>query len=233
MASILVSELSESCTGVVKQLKGITATYRMTSKGPPVRHSHYVSGILGPLTTFLGTQEARQLSRAARQRLLSDTVEAVSAVSSRTARCAAGHVSCAISCAAPKTLQCSKLDALFASSLQVVRRCEPARALPNVFPAVIPQRYAALADELVAAVQKTESSLRRLKKGKAGAEGGEAAGAAAMSDADKICLQLFLDAREYGRLATMLQVRHDISLLQSLARECRLCHDQVCCWHII
>ena len=44
MLLLLGDEVVERCVGVVKQLKGITATYRMTSKGPPVRHSHYVSG---------------------------------------------------------------------------------------------------------------------------------------------------------------------------------------------
>ena len=33
------------CVALVKQLKGITATYRMTTKGPPTRHSHYVTGV--------------------------------------------------------------------------------------------------------------------------------------------------------------------------------------------
>jgi hypothetical protein len=36
-------EVVEACVAVVKQLKGITATYRMTTKGPPTRHSHYVT----------------------------------------------------------------------------------------------------------------------------------------------------------------------------------------------
>lgn len=39
----------EACVAVVKQLKGITATYRMTTKGPPTRHSHYVTGGPGHL----------------------------------------------------------------------------------------------------------------------------------------------------------------------------------------
>lgn len=39
-------QVVERCAGVVKQLKGITATYRVTTKGPPTRHSHYVIGTL-------------------------------------------------------------------------------------------------------------------------------------------------------------------------------------------
>jgi hypothetical protein len=37
-------DVVERCMAMVRQLKGITATYRMTAKGPPVRHSHYVVG---------------------------------------------------------------------------------------------------------------------------------------------------------------------------------------------
>lgn len=41
---LLCGDVLERCMSMVKQLKGITATYRMTAKGPPVRHSHYVAG---------------------------------------------------------------------------------------------------------------------------------------------------------------------------------------------
>jgi len=34
-------------------MKGITATYRMTNKPLPVRHSPYVSGVLRPLKVWL------------------------------------------------------------------------------------------------------------------------------------------------------------------------------------
>ncbi len=40
----MADDVVEKCVAVVKQLKGITATYRMTTKGPPTRHSHYVTG---------------------------------------------------------------------------------------------------------------------------------------------------------------------------------------------
>jgi hypothetical protein len=41
---LLAADVLEHCVASVRQLKGITATYRMTAKGPPVRHSHYVAG---------------------------------------------------------------------------------------------------------------------------------------------------------------------------------------------
>ncbi len=43
-------------------------------------------------------------------------------------------------------------------------------------------------------VRKTEASLKRLKKGRA-AEGAGADGSPAMSDTDKISMQLFLDVQ--------------------------------------
>ena len=148
LLAAIAGELADGCVAVVRQLKGITATYRMTSKGPPVRHSHYVTGVLQPLAAFLEGDAGRGLSRAMQQALLSDVVDATSG------------------------------------------------------------RYATLADELVVTVQKTESSLKRLKKGKAGdgegAPAGGPGGPDAMSDAGKICLQLFLDVREYGRLAARM-----------------------------
>lgn len=36
----------------LRQVKGITATYRMTNKPLPVRHSPYVTGVLRPLKVF-------------------------------------------------------------------------------------------------------------------------------------------------------------------------------------
>jgi hypothetical protein len=59
------------------------------------------------------------------------------------------------------------------------------------------QRYTALAEELLTSVKKTESSLKRLKKTRPGEAPGEAG--AAMSDSDKIGLQLFLDVQEHAR----------------------------------
>jgi hypothetical protein len=56
-------------------------------------------------------------------------------------------------------------------------------------------RYQALAEELLVTVRKTESSLKRLKK----VRPGEAEAPDAMSDSDKITLQLYLDVQEHGR----------------------------------
>lgn len=74
----------------------------MTSKGPPSRHSHYVTGVLQPLRALLDAPAMRRLGAAVRQGLL------VAAVAEGV-------------CA----------------------------------------RYAALAEELLVSVRKTESSLKR------------------------------------------------------------------------
>ncbi|KAF6251962.1 hypothetical protein COO60DRAFT_1704498 [Scenedesmus sp. NREL 46B-D3] len=131
-------DVLERCMAMVRQLKGITATYRMTAKGPPVRHSHYVAGVLQPLRQLLeAAGPVQQLPDALKVLLARDVIHNV-----------------------------------------------------NV-------RYNALAEELLTTVKKTESSLKRLKKTRPGEEA--AAGAAAMSDSDKICLQLYLDVQEHGR----------------------------------
>jgi hypothetical protein len=57
----MTHEVAERCVTVVKQLKGITATYRMTTKGPPTRHSHYVTGALAPLRSVLDSDRCRSL----------------------------------------------------------------------------------------------------------------------------------------------------------------------------
>lgn len=57
LLDILSCEVGEQCCAVVKALKAIAATYRMTTKGPPVRHSHYASGVLAPLATLLASPQ--------------------------------------------------------------------------------------------------------------------------------------------------------------------------------
>lgn len=59
LLACMAAEVGERSLAVVKQLKGITATYRMTSKGPPTRHSHYAAGILTPLRAVLDSERGR------------------------------------------------------------------------------------------------------------------------------------------------------------------------------
>ncbi|CAN1129922.1 Conserved oligomeric Golgi complex subunit 2 [Linum perenne] len=70
----VIDTLKDKAEEDLKQLKGITATYRMTNKPLPVRHSPYVSGLLRPLKDFLqGERATTYLSDEARKELLVGT----------------------------------------------------------------------------------------------------------------------------------------------------------------
>ncbi|XP_043703780.1 conserved oligomeric Golgi complex subunit 2 [Telopea speciosissima] len=67
----MIEALVEKSVEDLRQLKGITATYRMTNKPLPVRHSPYVSGVLRPLKSFLdGERASTYLTKEARKKLL-------------------------------------------------------------------------------------------------------------------------------------------------------------------
>ncbi|XP_028765079.1 conserved oligomeric Golgi complex subunit 2 [Neltuma alba] len=67
----VVESLVEKSVEDLRQMKGITATYRMTNKPLPVRHSPYVSGVLRPLKAFLdGKRAATYLASEARNKVL-------------------------------------------------------------------------------------------------------------------------------------------------------------------
>lgn len=67
----IVGALVEKAVEDLRQLKGITATYRMTNKPLPVRHSPYVSGVLRPLKTLLeGERAMTYLTPEAKNELL-------------------------------------------------------------------------------------------------------------------------------------------------------------------
>lgn len=67
----VIEALVEKSVEDLRQLKGITATYRMTNKPLPVIHSPYVSGVLRPLKGFLdGERAAKYLTSEARGDLL-------------------------------------------------------------------------------------------------------------------------------------------------------------------
>ncbi|KAK7265566.1 hypothetical protein RJT34_33187 [Clitoria ternatea] len=67
----VVESLVEKSVEDLRQMKGITATYRMTNKPLPVRHSPYVSGVLRPLKAFLdGERATRYLASETRKEIL-------------------------------------------------------------------------------------------------------------------------------------------------------------------
>jgi hypothetical protein len=233
LLDLAVDESAERCVAVVRQLKGITATYRMTSKGPPTRHSHYVTG--GP-----GRQPARHPPQQPPAGL--PPRPRATPPPGLTAHCP------------PAPAPAGALAPLrtFLDADKVRRLSEPARQrLARGVAELVCARYQQLAEDLLTAVRKTESSLKRLKRNRPGeADGGAgarrpraaagpgrgaawlavlprcckgataagcqpepcphrtaphltrpspAADGAAMSDSDKITLQLHLDVLEFGR----------------------------------
>ncbi|KAL4420915.1 hypothetical protein ABPG77_001256 [Micractinium sp. CCAP 211/92] len=74
----VADSLTEKSVVVLKQLRGIVATFRMTSRAQPSRPSHYVSMILAPLHQFTQGEAAAQLSVDARQQLAAAVAAGVS-----------------------------------------------------------------------------------------------------------------------------------------------------------
>lgn len=71
VVNTIVDSLVEKSVEDLRQLKGITATYRMTNKPLPVRHSPYVAGVLRPLKLFLdGERAVAYLTKETRNNLL-------------------------------------------------------------------------------------------------------------------------------------------------------------------
>lgn len=68
----------DRCTEALKQLKGITATFRMTNKPMPTRHSHFVPMILAPMQAFLDNERAKNLSKQSRRDIIVKVLESVS-----------------------------------------------------------------------------------------------------------------------------------------------------------
>ncbi|CAI0446406.1 unnamed protein product [Linum tenue] len=74
----VIDTLKDKAEEDLKQLKGITATYRMTNKPLPVRHSPYVSGLLRPVKAFLeGERATTYLTEEVRKELLLGTAIAI------------------------------------------------------------------------------------------------------------------------------------------------------------
>lgn len=67
----------EKCVEVLKQMRGITATYRMTNKPLPTRHSHFVPSVLAPLKPFVSGPAAELLGPTVRDRLAHKVAEQV------------------------------------------------------------------------------------------------------------------------------------------------------------
>jgi len=78
ITSAIALVVTERCTEALKQLKGITATFRMTNKPTPTKHSHFVPMLLQPLSKFCEeSQRTRRLSPIAAKDLTREVCEGV------------------------------------------------------------------------------------------------------------------------------------------------------------
>lgn len=76
--SAIVETLVEKSIEDLRQLKGITATYRMTNKPIPTRHSPYVSAVLRPLEAFLrGERATNYLTSEVKKELLDSAAKEI------------------------------------------------------------------------------------------------------------------------------------------------------------
>uniref|UniRef100_A0A1J3DP33 Conserved oligomeric Golgi complex subunit 2 n=1 Tax=Noccaea caerulescens TaxID=107243 RepID=A0A1J3DP33_NOCCA len=75
VTNTIIEVIVDKSVECLRQVKGITTTYRMTNKPLPVRHSPYVAGILRPVKAFLeGDKATRYLTQETREELLLRTV---------------------------------------------------------------------------------------------------------------------------------------------------------------
>jgi hypothetical protein len=202
LAAAAAAALADRCVEVLRQLRGITATYRMTNKPLPTRHSHFMPAVLAPLRSFLDAAAAAAphapMPQQLRERIIAAVAEAVT-VRLRCARARARSFACA----------CTHVSRAHIARCCFSSSSSSARSAPQT-------RYDDLARDLVTTVRKTESSLKRLKDRRGGgassiaaaggsstslasAGGSGGAAAAEVSDTDKICRQLALDAAEFAR----------------------------------
>jgi hypothetical protein len=77
--TICTTSVVEKCVEVLKQMRGITATYRMTNKPLPSRHSHFVPSILAPLKAFVSSDRTHGMSSLAQGNLVQAVAEQVTA----------------------------------------------------------------------------------------------------------------------------------------------------------
>ncbi|CAI5490910.1 unnamed protein product [Closterium sp. Naga37s-1] len=65
VAALLSDITADRCIEVLRPVRAIAAMYRVPSRPPPTRHSHYVPGVLQPLKVVLEGDKARAAAAAA------------------------------------------------------------------------------------------------------------------------------------------------------------------------
>lgn len=77
LSDVLTEALTEKCVEVLRQVKGIIATYRMTNRPLPSRHSPYVTSVLQPLKTFVEDERFAHLTKEMRAELILSVSEKI------------------------------------------------------------------------------------------------------------------------------------------------------------
>ncbi len=70
ISQAVAGPLTEKCAAVLSQMRGITATYRMTTRPRPTRPSHYLGSLLQPLQSLLDAPPASDLQQAAQAEII-------------------------------------------------------------------------------------------------------------------------------------------------------------------
>ena len=66
----LASDVVRRCAVALGQLKGVTATFRMTNKPMPTKPSHFANGVVEPLRRFAESGAVREASAPTRRALV-------------------------------------------------------------------------------------------------------------------------------------------------------------------
>ncbi|KAK9837983.1 hypothetical protein WJX74_008999 [Apatococcus lobatus] len=75
----IAGPLTDKCATALGQMRGITATYRMTTRPRPTRPSHYLASLLQPLQSLLDAPPASDLLESAKAEIIQGVVEGVAA----------------------------------------------------------------------------------------------------------------------------------------------------------
>ena len=75
----LASDVVKRCVSALGQLKGVTATFRITNKPTPTKPSHFAAGVVEPLRRFAESEAVRRASAPTRRALVDAAVAGVCA----------------------------------------------------------------------------------------------------------------------------------------------------------
>ncbi|KAG0568570.1 hypothetical protein KC19_6G029700 [Ceratodon purpureus] len=79
LSDVLTEALTEKCVEVLKQAKGIIATYRMTNRPLPSRHSPYVTSVFQPLKAFVDDERYAHVTKEMQAELITSVSEKITA----------------------------------------------------------------------------------------------------------------------------------------------------------